>query len=126
MTLLASDLDHVLKSTSPDVWNELRDKRLFLTGGTGFVGTWLLESLVALTDRLDFRMPAFVLTRNPERFQNECPHLAQHPAVTLVRDFPNGEFPLVIHAATEGHFPADAERPVSTYDLDVSLTRRVL
>ena len=58
------DLDHVLEHTSSDVWKALAGERLFVTGGTGFVGKWLLESLLWADKRLDIRISTFVLTRD--------------------------------------------------------------
>ncbi len=125
------DLDHALTHVG-DGWRSLAGARLFITGGTGFVGKWLLESLLWANDQRDLGVSATVLTRDPDRFVAESPHLARHSAVALLKgkvdsfDFPAGDFPFVIHAATERYFEADAERPLSTFDLDVEGTRRVL
>ena len=56
-------------------------KRLFITGGTGFFGCWLLESFVWANDKLDLNAQAMILTRNPQAFQRKAPHLASHPAI---------------------------------------------
>jgi dTDP-glucose 4,6-dehydratase len=41
-------------------------------------------------------------------------------------DFPDGQFPFVIHAATERPFEPDAERPLGAFSADTDGTRRVL
>lgn len=128
---LARDLDHVLSHTE-ELWAPTRGERFFLTGGTGFVGTWLTESLLWANRRLSLGISAVLLTRNPEAFRQRSPHLAGDPAVTLWAGdgatfaYPDGAFPLVVHAATEGYFPPDAAHPAATLDLDLAATRRVL
>ena len=128
---LARDLDHVLSHTE-DLWPLVRGERFFLTGGTGFVGTWLTESLLWANRRLSLGISAVLLTRNPDAFRRRSPHLAEDPAVTLCTGdgptfpYPEGAFPLVVHAATEAYFPPAAAHPASTLDRDLAATRRVL
>lgn len=128
---LAGDLDHVLAHTE-EVWELVRGERFFMTGGTGFVGTWLTESLLWANRRLSLGISVVLLTRNPEAFRRRSPHLAADPAVTpwlgdaQSFEFPEGNFPLVMHLATERCAPPNPESPVSTLDGDASATRRVL
>ena len=52
--LLTNDLNHILAHTK-DLWEELRGQRIFITGGTGFFGCWLLESFIWANDQLDLK-----------------------------------------------------------------------
>jgi nucleoside-diphosphate-sugar epimerase len=128
---LAGDLDMILGHTR-EVWEELRGKRLFITGGTGFFGCWLLESFVWACDRLDLGAEAVVLTRRPEAFHSKAPHLAGHAAVKLLEGnvrsfaFPAGGFSHIIHAATESSTSLNDDDPVRMIDTIVEGTHRVL
>src|SRR4051794_20351440 len=81
--LPARDLDHVLEHTQ-GVWEELPGARLFVTGGTGFFGRWMVETLLRADDALSLGAEATLLTRDPSAFAAAAPHVAGHPAVTLV------------------------------------------
>jgi dTDP-glucose 4,6-dehydratase len=114
------------------LWDELRGSRLFVTGGTGFFGCWLLETFTHAVGRLKLGATVVVLTRSPATFARKAPHLAAHSAVTLhrgdVRDFafPAGAFTHVIHAATESSTTQNADAPGEMLDTILLGTRRVL
>lgn len=113
------DLELILQHTAP-LWDEVRHQRLFITGGTGFFGCWLVESFCHINRALNLGAEATVLTRNPDAFARKCPHLANDPAVTLLAGdvrtfaFPPGDFRFVLHAATEASAQPSLEDMMST------------
>src|SRR5271169_1613787 len=91
------DLVSILCQTAP-MLEQLRGRRILLTGGTGFFGCWLLESFLQANRALSLGASVVVLTRSPERFSQKAPHLVNDPDVQLlvgeIRSFtfPDGEF----------------------------------
>jgi nucleoside-diphosphate-sugar epimerase len=114
------------------LWDEFKGQRIFITGGTGFFGCWLLESFAWANDQLRLNAQAVVLTRHPEAFEAKVPHLAGNHAIQLhvgdVRsfDFPDGKFSHIIHAATESSTKLNDENPLSIVDTIVEGTRHTL
>jgi nucleoside-diphosphate-sugar epimerase len=129
--LPAADLDHVLAHTRK-LWPAARGTRFFITGGTGFFGTWLLESFARANDSLGLGMRAVVLTRDPVAFARKAPHLAARADLEWVAGdmrnftFPPGQFPFVIHAASDTTPASAGSDPASAKDAIVAGTERVL
>jgi dTDP-glucose 4,6-dehydratase len=130
------DLAHVL-THAREAFLALRGARIFLTGGTGFFGHWLLESLLHADHELSLKVRITVLTRNAEAFRAASPHIASHPAVTLLEgDIRTFAFPPVateqdththiVHAATDSGGQQAGCSPQDLYDDILSGTQRVL
>jgi nucleoside-diphosphate-sugar epimerase len=108
--LPTQDLEHVLAHTR-SLWDSARGQRIFISGGTGFFGLWLLESLAYCNRKLDLSLSATVLTRDPHAFLNRMPRLASEPSIELLQGdvrsfaFPDQDFDYVLHAAgpANGH-----------------------
>jgi dTDP-glucose 4,6-dehydratase len=104
--LPADDLAQILHHAHPSFLT-LRHANLFLTGGTGFFGHWLLESLLHANRELDLQLKVTVLTRNADAFRANSPHITSHPAITLLEGdiatfaFPTGPHTHILHAATD-------------------------
>ena len=131
MNTLAGELDEVLDATR-DLWRDLAGARVLITGGTGFFGSWLLETFSWAHDRLELKSSAVVLTRDPEGFAARASHLADHEAICTmrgdVRDIGNdlGDFDAVIHAATSASADLNQTDPLTMLDTIIDGTRHIL
>lgn len=115
------------------LWDELRNESIFITGGTGLFGRWLLESLAHANRELKLNLKVTVLTRNAQAFQAKAPHLASDPAIDFhhgdVRDFvfPERNYSYIIHGATtSAEETFRGEDPLCKFDTLVAGTRHTL
>ncbi len=82
--------------------------------------------------RFDLHASATVLTRNPAAFIDKIPHIATDPSITLLTgdvrdfDFPSGQFPFIIHAASEVSGSPVQNHPSETLSTIVDGTRHLL
>jgi nucleoside-diphosphate-sugar epimerase len=129
--LATGDLNHILRGAAGEL-EELRGKALFLTGGTGFFGKWLLAGLLFANDELSLDLKLSVLSRNPSRFQREFPEEANRADLRFlggdVASFPteHQRFDYLIHAATDTTaFTTDADEQKRSHTI-VEGTRHML
>jgi len=124
-----ADLDHIFSRLGETDWKFFANKRIFITGGSGYIGKWLLSALLYANQRMSLNCRIEVLTRSPDQFSISAPHIAHARYVTLrqgdVRsfDFPSGPLDIVVHAATD---VAVENKPIETFSTCVEGTSRVL
>jgi dTDP-glucose 4,6-dehydratase len=105
-SLPPEDLESVLKLAG-ESFSALRNARIFITGGTGFFGHWLLESLLYANREKVLDAQVTVLTRNIASFRANSPWIANAANVTLLEgnvrsfEFPAGKHSHILHAATD-------------------------
>jgi nucleoside-diphosphate-sugar epimerase len=128
---LENDLGHIFRFTG-SLWEKLRNKCIFITGGTGFIGKWILESFLFANHQLNLEAEIHVLSRNPMSFQTQYPHLIANKNLVFhqgdVRNFqfPSLTFDYFIHAATDADDQQIKENPLMIVDTVLAGTRNVL
>lgn len=107
-------------------WAGLAGAHVFITGGTGFIGRWMIEALV----RAPIDCAVTVLSRDPGAFLARAPHLAGRVAFVAgdVRSFagPLAGITHVVHGATDASAALTASDPRLMFDTILDGTRRAL
>ena len=62
---------------------QLKTKRIAVTGGTGFMGTWIAEMVSALNDEYDLGIVLDLYARNTTRWAKKYPHLSSRSDIFL-------------------------------------------
>lgn len=123
-----ADLNYILERTSP-LWENLRNQRLFITGGTGFFGHWLLDSFAHANRSLNLDASAVILTRDASQATKDFSHLSEDGNISFYQgdvqsfSFPKDEFSYIIHAAADTKIVG---KPLALYQSIINGTQHVL
>ena len=129
--LPVEDLEHIYQNTQ-DIWESFRGKSIFVTGGTGFFGKWILNSFIYINQKLELNAKLIVLTRNKNAFYELFPDLLDRKDVLFIQgdvstfDFPAEKIDYIIHAATEASVKLNLESPLVMFNTVVNGTKRIL
>ena len=89
----------------PDVRSKLSLKHISVTGGTGFLGTWIAEMIATLNDEYNLRISLDIYARSTAEWKKKWPHLSSRPDIRLYSQDVRSPFQFqsdtnfVIHAA---------------------------
>lgn len=100
--------------------DDLKNSKIVIIGGTGFVGTWIAEMISALNDEYNFNIELNLISRNTDKFLKTWPHLCDRKDIKLIKSDSRQlvNFPLdaewVIHAAANPDTRFHASNPLET------------
>jgi nucleoside-diphosphate-sugar epimerase len=116
----------------PERFSALKNESVLITGGTGFMGSWLSESITYLNDHHGFGTKLTLVGRDIDRFNNNQAHLASRSDITFIEksvrdliDIP-GDVSWIIHAAGTPDNRAHSSDPLDVIDSIANGTMQVL
>ncbi|HIH0818393.1 TPA: NAD-dependent epimerase/dehydratase family protein [Vibrio cholerae] len=124
------DLEKICAELQPCLKN-LKNKHLLLTGGTGFFGKWLIETIHYLNKYQYLNLKVYLLSRDPSKFMRFYPQLSKSSWITYikgdVRDF-KFEFEMldyIIHGAADVYCGRDVQDGDELYDVILNGARNI-
>jgi len=128
---IKDDLEGITTSCNK-LFSEMHDSEIFLTGGTGFIGKWILETIKHANESMSLNIKVTILTRNSGIFKNQNMSLASHPKFSFVDgdilNFipPKKNFEYIIHAATDASAELNEKNPYAMFTTIVDGTKKML
>lgn len=129
--IIKDDCEQVTTGVSAAL-SALKGECILITGGTGFIGTWLTELVAFLNDTHNFNTKLILLSGRAYNFSAKAPHLAMRKDVVIIErdirsllDIPS-DVNWIIHAAANPDNRLHASDPLKTMDVIVKGTESVL
>jgi nucleoside-diphosphate-sugar epimerase len=110
------------------ILEKLKNSQILITGGTGFVGTWLTEMLIYLNEKFNFNVTIYLLSRNafPRNNHSEFKYLHFIKSdVKNVKELPSA-INYVLHAAGTPDSREHVSSPIKTIDTFYKGTQNIL
>ena len=115
MSQVSKDLEQILSETEASL-RTITNQSVLLTGGTGFVGTWLTQSWSFGARRFGSKGRLVILSRDPEKFVRLHGPFPDHVSfiqgdIRSLKLTGQGAFDLVVHAATPARATINKDSP---------------
>jgi len=130
LDIIREDCDRIF--ANPDRFSVLKNESILITGGTGFMGSWLAEAVACLNDSHHFGIKLTLVARNIDRFREKQAHLASRKDFTLLEknvcdliDIPD-DISWIIHAAATPDNRVHSSDPLQVINTITNGTMQVL
>jgi nucleoside-diphosphate-sugar epimerase len=118
-SIVTADLK-LLTSQYPIPWYKLRDKTVLITGATGFLATYMVETLLFLNETQQLNVTIIAVVRNRNGFAQRFSHYLERPdLICIEQDISSPlqvdrKIEFIIHAASQASPKYYATDPVGT------------
>ena len=129
--IVAEDIEEIVTTTHID-WNAFAEKRVLITGASGFLPAYLVETLLYLNLTRNLNVHITALVRNQANFEQRFAHHLGNPNLTaLVQDVTQPirlvlPHHFIIHAASQASPKYYGVDPVGTLSANVLGTMQLL
>jgi len=117
-------------------FENLKYSHIFLTGGTGFIGRWILEVINYYNTNNQTKIKVTILTRSPEKFKIEYPFLYNNLNYKFISGdiqsineellINSSDYTHLIHAATDASAELNEADPLKMFNTIVNGTKQIL
>jgi nucleoside-diphosphate-sugar epimerase len=110
----------------PEIHSKLRLQHFAVTGGTGFLGTWIAETITALNDEYRLGITLDLYARNVNDWAQKYPHLSKRSDIRLKAQDVRSPFEFarntnyVVHAAGIPNNRVHSSDPLRVFQTTVS------
>ncbi len=132
LELIKADCEQVSSGKKHLQLLPLQNQHIVITGGTGFLGTWITELVATLNKNFDFKTKLTLIARDTESFPKKAPHLAKEAFINYISkdvrtlgDFPN-DVNYLIHGASNPDSREHSLNPLRVIDSITNGTSNVL
>ena len=129
--LLKEDLEHIFTS-SESFQEQLSGKSIFISGGTGFFGKWILEAFAWANIELSLNLKVVILTRSINNFRKTNEYFFKNKLFSFIEGdisnfiYPEDKFDYIIHGATDSNSDIYKTNSLLLFDTILEGTRHIL
>lgn len=125
------DMEYISSTKCID-WNFLKDKKIFITGGTGLIGSTVIDGLLYSNEKYDLHLQIIALVRNLKKAKARFPNNTSNGILKFVlgsvEELPDiqGKVDYIIHGASPTGSLYFIKHPVETIQTVVKGTKNIL